>query len=221
MSAPGKFLACSRRTPAVLLALILCSVMHGSFCAAENISFRADSMSGTTSGKESLAVLSGNAYIATESMEIRADTIELSGKDFRYVQASGNVSGSSSADKTSFTCTTLSYDRKTNIAVLQDSVHLTDSANDATADAELMEYNQKKKTVIMQIAVSIRQKENTCTGAYALYHQDTKLLFLSGNPQVKQKGDTFRGQEITLNLETQEVAIDGRVRGSVTRREDE
>ena len=206
------------RLAAALAALLLVPAARGT---AESISFRADSMSGTTAENASRAVLSGNAQIRTASMEINADTIVLSGKNFRYVEASGNVNGGSSVDKTQFSCSSLSYDRKTGIAVLQDSVHLTDSANDALADAELMEYNQKKKTVIMQIAVSIRQKENTCTGAYALYHQDSKLLFLSGNPQVQQGEDTFRGQEITLNLGTQEVSIDGRVRGSVTRREDE
>ena len=39
---------------------------------------------------------------------------------------------------------------------------------------------------------------------------------MSGNPKIVQGKDTFRAQEITLNLESQEITLDGRVRGTVT-----
>jgi len=43
-----------------------------------------------------------------------------------------------------------------------------------------------------------------------------KLLELSGNAQITQNKDTFRAQHISLNMETQEITLDGNVRGSVT-----
>ena len=39
---------------------------------------------------------------------------------------------------------------------------------------------------------------------------------MSGNPKIIQGQDSFRAQEITLNLESQEITLDGRVRGTVS-----
>lgn len=41
------------------------------------------------------------------------------------------------------------------------------------------------------------------------------MLELSGNAQIKQGSDTFRAQEITLNMDSQEITLDGRVKGSI------
>ena len=61
---------------------------------AEEITFSAETMSGRAGSKEDTTKLSGNARVQTETIEIRADSIELSGKEFRYVGASGNIKGS-------------------------------------------------------------------------------------------------------------------------------
>ena len=39
---------------------------------------------------------------------------------------------------------------------------------------------------------------------------------MNGNPKIIRGKDTFRAQEISLNLDTQEITLDGRVRGTVT-----
>ena len=39
---------------------------------------------------------------------------------------------------------------------------------------------------------------------------------ISGNAQVKQENDTFRAQQITLDLDTQSITLSGNVKGSVT-----
>ena len=183
---------------------------------AEKISFQADSMSGVSGQTNEQTVLSGNASVITETMEIAADTIELSGTDFRFITATGQVSGTNTESQLQFTCSSMRYDRTTKIAILQDSVHLVDVENDVTADAELIEYNQTTDIAVMQIQVTLVQKDNTCTAAYAVYQKEAQLLTMTGNPQIVQGTDTFRAQEIQLNLDTQEIKLDGRVKGSVT-----
>lgn len=91
-----------------------------------------------------------------------------------------------------------------------------DTENNLTADAELIEYNQKSEIAVLQINVSMRQDKNLCTAAYAIYRKNQQMLFMNGNPQIQQDSDIFRAQEIELNIETQEIKLDGRVRGSVT-----
>ena len=196
------------------LPLIIALLLLPAF--SEQIQFAADSMSGKTGKDADNTTLSGNAFVKTSSMEISADSIQLHGKDFRYITASGAVKGSNTESHLDFTCNRLSYDRETKIATLQERVSLTDAENDVKASAEIIEYNQNLEIAIMQINVNITQKNNVCSSAYAIYQKKAQMLNMSGNSKVVQDDDTFRAQEITLNLDTQEISLDGRVKGNVS-----
>ncbi|MBO4385865.1 MAG: organic solvent tolerance protein OstA, partial [Treponema sp.] len=194
----------------ILLAISIFSA------SAEKITFSADSMSGVSGKNSDRTTLNGHANIKADAMEISADKIELYGSDFRFLKASGNIKGINSQSKLEFTCDSMTYDRISKIAVLRNNVHLIDKENKVTADAELIEYNQKTEVAVMQINVYLVQEENTCTAAHAVYNKKQQLLDMSGNPQVVQNQDAFRAQEISLNLKTNEITLDGHVRGSVT-----
>ncbi|MBR7064800.1 MAG: LPS export ABC transporter periplasmic protein LptC [Treponema sp.] len=191
-------------------------LLQNVFLHSEQINFSADNMKGKTTKSQEETMLIGNAYILTNTMEINADSITLKGKDFRYIFASGNISGKNLETNMEFTCGELSFDRKTKLATLKDNVKLVDKENDIVAKAQIIEYDQDTDIAIIQIDITLTQKDNECHGAYAMYKKKQKLLELSGNAQIKQKEDTFRAQEITLNLDTQEITLDGRVKGSVT-----
>lgn len=183
--------------------------------SAEKISFSADSMSGTVGDKSDSTTLSGEAYVLTDTMEITADVINMSGKDFRYIEATGSIKGKNMESEMEFTCGRMKYDRETKIAQLIDNVSLTDTKNEVTAKAQLIEYNQETDIAVMHIDIELKQKDNTCTGAYAVYRKKSQMLELSGNAQIQQGNDTFRAQEITLDLDSQEITLDGRVKGSI------
>lgn len=188
---------------------------------SETITFSAESMSGIAGSNTGTTTLAGNAYILTDTMEIHADEITLSGKDYRYISASGNVKGHNSKSLLDFTCTTMKYDRQTKIVLLKDGVHLIDEKNEVTADAEIIEYNQDTDVAVMSIQVNLIQKDNNCSASYAIYKKNEQLLDLSGNPKITQGDDTFRAQTITLNLNTNEIELDGRVKGSVVSKNDD
>ena len=200
-----------KKLTALLLLVFSVPLLH-----AEKIVFEADSMSGTAGSKTDTTTLTGNASVVTNSMQIKADSIELSGEDFRFITATGTVSGSITESQMDFSCGKLKYDRETKIAQLEDSVHMTDKANDVTADAQIIEYSQTTNIAVMQIEITLKQKNNVCTAAYAIYKKDGQTLEMSGNPKIVQGADTFRAQEIMLNLEMQEITLDGRVKGTVT-----
>jgi lipopolysaccharide export system protein LptA len=197
-------------TAAFIMLAVLCSAVY-----AERITFSADSMSGTAGDTSDSTSLTGNAYVLTSSMEISADSITMSGKNFRYITAKGNITGKNIETKMEFKCGSMAYDRETKIATLRDNVHLDDTENKVSADAQIIEYNQNTDIAIIQIGITLKQKDNVCSGAYAVYRKKDQMLELSGNSQVKQGEDTFRAQEITLDLNTQEITLDGRVKGSV------
>lgn len=191
-------------------------IFFASSLQAEQIIFSADMMNGNTGNKNEKTTLDGNAYIQTETMEIKADSITLSGENFRYITASGTVDGKNKESGLDFTCGNMKYDRTTKIAQLEDSVHMVDKKNDVTADAQIIEYNQNTEIATMQINVVIKQKNNVCTAAYAIYKKSDKTLDMAGNPKIVQGEDSFRAQEISLNLDTQEIKLDGRVSGQVS-----
>lgn len=200
-----------------LLILLFTLVTSAAFC--DNITFHADMMKGNTKNKNKPTTLIGHAYIKTDTMEISADQISMSGDDFRFITAEGNISGKNSESKMDFTCEKMRYDRQTKIVRLEDSVTLKDLENEIEAKAQIIDYNQNTEISILQIDVNLKQKDNTCTSAYAIYRKNTKMLEMSGNPKIVQGTDTFRAQEITLNLDTQEITLDGRVSGTVTESE--
>lgn len=195
----------------ILILLILPSLLF-----AEKISFHADKMTGSIKKNNDLTTLTGNAVIVTDNMELKADTIEISGKNFRFIKASGNISGKIKDSQMDFTCNDMTYDREKKVALLQNMVHLVDSKNNVVADAEIIDYSQTTDIAVLQINVVMVQGQNTCTAAYAIYRKKEQTLTMTGNPTVQQGNDRFRAQEIELNLKTEEITLDGRVRGSVT-----
>ena len=198
----------------ILLALFL--FILTAFLSAEEITFSADNMSGRAGSKEDMTRLSGNANVVTESITIRADSIELSGKEFRYVHAAGNIKGTYRESNLEFECGALNYDRETKIVTLSDDVNLTDIDNDVKASAQMIEYNSNTDIAVLQIEVRLSQKKNVCTSAYAVYRKKEQMLELNGGAKVVQDDDTFSAQSIVFNMDTEEIQMDGNVHGSVT-----
>lgn len=192
----------------------------------EEIIFSGDSMQGNVSSskdslKQSSTILSGNALVKTSTMEIRADSIELTGNDFDIIKANGNIKGINTESEIEFSAQTLEYNRQTKIVVLSGGVELKDTKNNVTAKAQIIEYDQNTDVAIMQIDVELKQKQNVCTGAYSVYRKQEQTLELSGNASVKQSEDTFRAQYISFNMETEEIVMDGNIRGTVTTKKSE
>lgn len=184
----------------------------------EKIVFSGDSMQGHVSNNDSnnSTILSGNANIKTSSMTIQADSIELYGKDFSKIKAKGNISGTNSEAELQFNADSLEYDQNTKVVILSGNVQLKDLKNDVIAKAQIIEYDQKSDVAVLQIDVELKQKSNICTGAYSIYRKKDQILELAGNASVKQDEDTFRAQSIKFNMQTEEIELDGNIRGTVT-----
>jgi len=185
------------------------------YAQQRRIQFSADRMHGTGSKQNERTVLEGNARVMVGSLEIVGARIELSGKDFRFVHATGQVTGGDSEKGFSFSANSLRYDRELEVAVFEGNALLKDTRNDVEARAGLIQYNQRSEIAIMQVAVKLVRKNITCTSAFALYRRQSSILELSGAPVVKRANDEFRAVRITVNLETENITLDGAVRGTL------
>lgn len=192
--------------------LILCFFSIG---FSESIKFKADSMRGSIGENNTTTTLTGNAWIETDSLELFADKITLSGENYNKIVAEGNVKGSYKDSEFSFSCDNLEYNQSTEIVILKNNVSLEDKENNLTAKAKIIEYDKKIEVATMQINVEIIHENSVCTATLAIYKKADQLLDLSGSPNILQNEDSFSAQEITLNMETEEITLDGKVKGSV------
>lgn len=197
-------------------AMQICLLLAFAFAHAEEIHFSAGSMKGNTGSLNEYTKLEKNAVIKTKDMQIFADEIVLSGEDYRYIEAKNGVRGSNSSSGFDFSCTRFSYDRVTKIIVLEGNVQLSDVKNDVKAKAQLIEFNQDTNVALMQIGVELVSKSSVCTSALALYRQKEQIVELSGLPKIVRGTDVFSANEITLDLVTEEITLDGKVKGAVS-----
>ncbi len=185
------------------------------FAEKSTITFKADSVSASVSKNKKITKLIGNAVIKLDDLEMKADSIEISGKDYRFVNATGAVHGEDKKQGYTFKADFIKFDRKTDIVIMSGQIELNDKKNDVTITAENVEYKKKAEIMIMRYDVKILKKEIECNSMFALYNRKESQLELTGKPSVKKSGDKFQAGKITVNLETEDIALDGRVSGTV------
>ena len=185
------------------------------------ISFKADKVIASVSENKKSTNLIGNAEVKVDSLTISADRIEIFGKDYRYVNASGSVKGVDDEKGYSFKADIINFDRKTDTVTMFGKLELKDTKNDVSINAENIEYKKKQEIIIMRFSVNIINKDINCTSMFALYNRNESTVELTGSPVVKKGKDEFRAGKISVNLDTVYISLDGRVRGSVEQGKDE
>lgn len=192
----------------------------GLFAKGKPIDFSADRMSGTAGKKTSVTVLEGNAIVKVGSLQITGDRIELSGEDFRFVTATGNITGKDEEKGYSFSSGQLSYDREREVAAFTGDAKLVDAKHDVEASASMISYNQKTETAFLQVGVTLKRKKINCTSNFAVYRRTISMLDLAGSPYVVRDGDEFRADRISVNLDTEYITLDGSVSGTIKQADD-
>ena len=195
-----------------VLLFAFCSAL----CFCDKISFSADYMQGSASETNNKTVLERHAHIKTESFDINANLIELEDENYRYVTATGGVRGKSLNSGLDFTCDKLFFDRKTNLVYFEGNVSVRDDKNNVDAYSQLMEYDLNTEIATLQVNVRLNQNNSKGTGSLAVYKINDKTVDLTGNPKIVRGEDIFKAQKITLNIETEEILLDGKVSGNVT-----
>ena len=205
----------------------LCALMYflliASFLSAApvKITFSADKMQGSGEKGKNSTALTGNAKVSVDSLNIYGERIELYGKDYRYIKASGSVTGEDAEKGFTFSSSSLSYDRETEVAEFMGQAKVEDTKNKVETAAERIEYNQKNEIILLQMAVKLKSKDIDCDSLFAVYNRNTSMLELTGKPTVKKGKDEFKAARISVNLDTEDIRLEGKVSGSVTEEKEE
>jgi lipopolysaccharide export system protein LptA len=183
--------------------------------SGDTFTFRADRMSGgRVSGKE-ITVLLGNAEVRSDNLLLKAERIEIQGDDSQFVDCSGNVWGMEEEKEIVFRTDRLRYDRTLKIARLEGNSTLEDRKNEIVAKGRFIEYDDEAEVTVFQISVRLFKNDMICRSEHAVYRRTEKLLDLSGFPVVYKKTDEFRADRIRVDLDTEDVTMEGSVSGSI------
>ena len=188
---------------------------------AETFSYSGDSVRATLAKGSERAVLTGHATVRSDDVLITADEIELLGKDFTVALASGTVHVVDAKRGIDLTAANLWYDRKEKIARIRGNAEMADLENEIVVKGGFLEDRDEEGLTIIQIGVRIFRKELVCRSEFAKYWRDKKILELTGMPWVSRKGDEYRATKITINLDTEEIVLEGSVQGTAVMEEEE
>ncbi len=198
-----------------LFSLLITFLLSFNVLHADSISFHADSMQAELAKGKERTVLTGNATLITDDMVIRADVIELYGEDFIFAQCSGNVRVSNKKKGLEIVSEKLYYNRRDKITRIQGNAVLEDRENEVVLKGGIIENRDKENLILVQIGVRILKEDLVCRSQMARYFRDEKTLELSGMPIVLWKEDEYRATKIYVNLETDEVRMEGDVQAEV------
>lgn len=201
-----------RRAGSVLLVLAFSAAAAA---GADVFRFRADRMAGSRATGRETTLLSGSAEVVSDDLVLRADRIELSGEKNRFVECSGNVTGEEKEKGISFRTGRLRYDRELKVARLEGDSTLEDRENGVVAKGRFIEYDDAAGTVLLQVGARIFKDRMVCRAEYALYRREEKKLELAGMPVVHKDGDEFRADRMFVDLETDDIEMEGGVTGSL------
>jgi len=187
----------------------------GNYCIADTFTFSGDNFSSVMSRGREYTVLSGNARIVSGSTTINAERIELFGNNYRFAECSGRVRVIDHQKGLNIVADRMVFDRIEDIFRLEGSVVMEDFRNEVIVKGSFLEYSGGTETATVQIGVRILKEDMACRSEFAFYNRETNILTLSGLPFVYWKGDEYRALKITINLDTDEILLEGRVSGMI------
>ncbi|MDR0569132.1 MAG: hypothetical protein LBG87_08005 [Spirochaetaceae bacterium] len=203
-----------KRIPALLKCVVFFALTAGPVWG-DTFSFRANRMTGGRAAGREITVLTGGAEVRSDNILLRAERIEIHGDNNQFIDCTGGVWGRDEAKDILFQTDRLRYDRKLKIARLEGNSTLEDKKNDIVAKGRFIEYDDQAEVAIFQVSVRLFKDNLVCRSEYAIYRREEKILDLSGFPVVFKKDDEFRADKIRVDLDTDDVTMEGDVSGSI------
>ena len=207
-----------RKPPAFALSSILALALAAAPCAAfaETFAFSADRVtSSMVEGKER-TVLSGRAKVRSGTLSIEAERIELSGKDFSLLECTGSVRAVDDEEGLRIETAHLLYDRKRKFSHMDGSTVIEDLRNRVVLKARWVDNDGSSRVMVAEVSVRILKDDLSCRSEYAIYRRDEKVLELTGAPVAYKDGDEYRATRIVINTDTEDVRLEGAVKGTLT-----
>ncbi len=202
-----------------LSSLLLISLFSIASAFGSNLQFSTDHMTTVLAKGKEHTILSGHAKIINGDTTITANQIELYGPDFRYANATGDVKVVDAKRGITLTSQNLYYDRTEDLSRVEGYAEMQDTKNEIVVKGGFLENRGNEEITIVQIGVRILKiadkQQMVCRSEFAKYNRKDDSLVLSGTPVVFWKGDEYRAAQISIDLKTDEISLQGEVSGKI------
>lgn len=199
--------------------LSICLLATLSLFASEPITFSGGyTRLRTAQGQEELLLTQG-AKVQDGDLSLEADEITLRGRNYGSMTLEGNVTVLDSGQDISLKSPSLSYDQDQQLLSIHSWVELEDHKNQLSASAGNLVYRMDTQSMVLESHVKlVRQTEQglmVCRSDRATFDRKEQTLSLSGGAGVSWNGDDYQAHVITVDLESEEITMDGAIKGSV------
>ena len=179
---------------------------------AEQYSFSSDFLKSVMAEGKENTLLEGSVLVQSEKKKITADRVEILGKDFL---CEGNVKVEDLEKDFTLSSEVFHYDNDNRIIRINGPSIMEDRENEMIIKCSYLENREKEDLIIMQVGVRILKEDLACRSEFAVYDRERNMLELTGLPVVYRKDDVFRASRITVNLDNDEISMEGVVQGSL------
>ncbi len=200
-----------KRLSNILIFFILCSALY----AADDFSFFGDSLSSSRGKGKEHTSLKGNAGLISSSTRIKADNIEIYGSDNDFAECTGTVEVIDNEKGISLKAEKLFFNRKDDIIRVEGAAVMEDIKNKVIVKGNFLEYMGNDETCLIQIGVRILKDNMVCRSEFARYNRKDDILELTGMPVVFWKNDEYKALRILVDLDKDEITLEGKVTGSI------
>ncbi|MFW5827706.1 MAG: hypothetical protein ACOCU4_06425 [Alkalispirochaeta sp.] len=202
----------------IALAIAALSVVSAH---ADTFSFSGDRTEVRLAEGRERTILEGNARVVSNAITLEAGEIVLSGTDFRYAELGTAVRITDTERELVITADEVSFDRTTENSQARGAVSVEDNGNELLLKGGYLETQEGGDLLFVQSSVRVLRDDLTARAQFLRYRREDEVLELSGFPVVYWKGDEYRAGRIILNLETEEIELQGRVRGEIVVEDDD
>ena len=185
----------------------------------ENISFAGGTSSIVLREGREEVILSDGADVAVGSMQIHADEIRLYGDNWRYVDCSGNTTVTDEERGINIRTSSIWYDRIDERILISSWFEVDDTVNEVSATGASLEYKLSDERLQLDKNVNLLKMTDTgvmrCQAESVVFSRSENTLSLRGNARVIWDGDEYGAEVVTVDLNTDEIRLEGRITGNI------
>jgi len=186
---------------------------------ADDISFKGGSTRMKMQQGSETILLDNGAEVQVGSLVLHSTTMELYGTDFRFVRCEGDVTLQDEERGISLVTSSLLFDRVEETLLIDSWVELEDTNNQVAASAARMEFFLKNGIVVLQVQARLLKHTDDgpmiCRSDFMTFDRDKETLDLKGRASIVWKPDTYEAQSISVNLKTDEIRMEGSIKGTI------
>ena len=201
------------------LSFFLILLLSAASLFASSISFSGGRSSlSLKEGKEEV-VLSDGAKVSVDQIRIESNKITLSGNGWMEVVCEGKTKIEDLENKIEIRTSGLWFDRTEERMIISSWFEIDDRKNEISATGNSLLFNMKTGMLTLEKDVTLLKITESgimkCKAESVILDRDNQKISLRGNASVIWNGEEYNAEAIFVDLETEEISLEGRIKGSI------